>query len=154
MSPNRGTPASVDMAMRPFALKALATRTPPGAGAGAAAVAGAAQRAYDDLARVTAPLIGQIGVDSLTGRALYLAQRQYRWLDQTPEPDQWRGPFARIVFCLKQQDPVVAHEAAGVVLAILTGLLATLIGSPLTTRMLQEAWPDAFSEARTGRNKA
>ena len=35
------------------------------------ALAAAAQGAYDDLARVSAPLIGQGGVSALTDRALY-----------------------------------------------------------------------------------
>jgi hypothetical protein len=132
-------------ALRQLALKALAQRA--GSAAGAAALAAAAQRAYDDLAQVSAPLIGQVGVDALTGRTLYLAQRKYRWLVHTREPEQWKGPFAQIVFCLERQDPAVATEAAGAVLTILTGLLVTFIGEPLTARLLRKAWPDAFSDA-------
>jgi hypothetical protein len=132
-------------ALRQLALNALAQRT--GAAAGAAALAAAAQRAYDDLAQVSAPLIGQVGVDALTGRTLYLAQRKYPWLVHTREPEQWKGPFAQIVFCLERQDPAVATEAAGAVLTILTGLLVTFIGEPLTARLLRKAWPDAFSDA-------
>jgi hypothetical protein len=132
-------------ALRQLALKALTQRA--GSAAGAAALAAAAQRAYDDLAQVSAPLIGQVGVDALTGRTLYLAQRKYPWLVHTREPEQWKGPFAQIVFCLERQDPAVATEAAGAVLTILTGLLVTFIGEPLTARLLRKAWPDAFSDA-------
>jgi hypothetical protein len=132
-------------ALRQLALKALAQRA--GSAAGAGALAAAAQRAYDDLAQVSAPLIGQVGVDALTGRTLYLAQRTYPWLIHTREPDQWKGPFAQIVFCLERQDPAVATEAAGAVLTTLTGLLVTFIGEPLTARLLRKAWPDAFSDA-------
>jgi hypothetical protein len=132
-------------ALRQLALKALAQRA--GAAPGAAALAAAAQRAYDDLAQVSAPLIGQVGVDALTGRTLYLAQRKYPWLIHTREPEQWKGPFAQIVFCLERQDPAVATEAAGAVVTILTGLLVTFIGEPLTARLLRKAWPDAFSDA-------
>jgi hypothetical protein len=132
-------------ALRQLALKALAQRA--GAAPGAAALAAAAQRAYDDLAQVSAPLIGQVGVDALTGRTLYLAQGKYPWLVHTREPEQWKGPFAQIVFCLERQDPAVATEAAGAVLTILTGLLVTFIGEPLTARLLRKAWPDAFSDA-------
>jgi hypothetical protein len=132
-------------ALRQLALKALTQRV--GSAAGSAALAAAAQRAYDDLAQVSAPLIGQVGVDALTGRTLYLAQRKYPWLIHTREPDQWKGPFAQIVFCLERQDPAIATEAAGAVLATLTGLLVTFIGEPLTTRLLRKAWPDAFSDA-------
>ena len=141
----RGVTALENPALQQLALKALAQRA--GSAAGAAALAAAAQRAYDDLAQVSAPLIGQVGVDALTGRTLYLAQRKYPWLVHTREPEQWKGPFAQIVFCLERQDPAVATEAAGAVLTILTGLLVTFIGEPLTARLLRKAWPDAFSDA-------
>ena len=134
-------------ALRQLALKALAQRA--GSAAGAGALAAAAQRAYDDLAQVSAPLIGQVGVDALTGRTLYLAQRKYPWLIHTREPDQWKGPFAQIVFCLERQDPAIATEAAGAVLTTLSGLLVTFIGEPLTAGLLRQAWPDAFSDAGT-----
>jgi hypothetical protein len=140
-----GVTALENPALRQLALKALAQRA--GAAAGTAALAAAAQRAYDDLTQVSAPLIGQVGVDALTGRTLYLAQRKYPWLVHTREPEQWKGPFAQIVFCLERQDPAVATEAAGAVLTILTGLLVTFIGEPLTARLLRKAWPDAFSDA-------
>jgi hypothetical protein len=134
-------------ALRQLALRALAQRK--GSTAGAGALAAAAQRAYEDLARVSAPLIGDVGVNALAGRTLYLAQRQYPWLVHTREPEQWNGPIEQIVFCLERQDPAVATEAAGAVLATLTGLLVTFIGEPLTTGLLREAWPDAFSDAGT-----
>src|SRR5687767_10885153 len=123
-------------ALRQLALKVLAQHA--GAAACADALAAAARRAYDDLPRVSAPLIGQVGVDALTGRTLYLAQRTYPWLVHTRKPDHWKGPFDQIVFCLERQDAAVAAEAAGAVFAILTGLLVTFIGEPLTAGLLQE----------------
>ena len=146
MPSRRHVTALEDPELRQLALKAVAHRA--GSAAGAGALAAAAQRAYDDLALVSAPLIGQVGVDALTGRTLYLAQRKYPWLVHTREPEQWKGPFAQIVFCLERQGPAVATEAAGAVLTIFTGLLVTFIGEPLTARLLRQAWPDAFSDAR------
>jgi hypothetical protein len=134
-------------ALQQLALKVLAQHA--GSAAGAEAVAAAARRAYDDLARASAPLIGQVGVDALTGRALHLAQRQYPWLVQTLEPGQADGPFVQVILGLKRQDPAVATEAAGVVFATLTGLLVAFIGEPLTVGLLRKAWPDAFSGAST-----
>ena len=136
-----------DAALRRLALKTLAHHAGPAAGA--EDLAAAARRAYDDLARASAPLIGQVGVDALTGRALYLAQREYPWLVHTREPDQLEGPFAQVVFSLERQDPAVAAEAAGAVLTTFTGLLVTFIGEPLTARLLRKAWPAAFSDAST-----
>jgi hypothetical protein len=132
-------------ALRRLALKVVAQ---DGARAASAeSIAAAALRAYNDLARVAAPLIGQGGVDSLTGRALHVAQREYPWLVQAREPDQAEGPFAQVVASLKQQDPAVATEAAGAVFATLMGLLVTFIGEPLTARLLRKAWPDAYSSS-------
>ena len=132
-------------ALRQLALRALAERKEATAGAGA--VAAAAKRAYEDLTRVSAPLIGDVGINALTGRTLYLAQRQYPWLVHTREPEEWNGPFEQIVFCLERQDPAVATEAAGAVLTTLAGLLVTFIGEALTVYLLRKAWPDAFSDA-------
>jgi hypothetical protein len=137
--------APENAALRQLALKVLAQHV--GSAAGAQALAAAARRAYDDLARVSAPLIGQAGVDALTGRALHLVQREYPWLVDTREPEQAEGPFARLIFCLERQDPAVAIEAAGAVFATFMGLLVTFIGEPLTADLLRKAWPDAFSDA-------
>ena len=133
--------------LRQLALKVLAQHAGPAAGA--EALAAAARRAYDDLARVSAPLIGQVGVDALTGRALHLAQREYPWLVLTREPEHAKGPFAQVMSCLERQDPAVATEAAEAVFAILTGLLVTFIGESLTAGLLRQAWPAAFSDAST-----
>ena len=132
-------------ALRQFALKVLAQHA--GSAADAEALAAAARRAYDDLARVSAPLIGQVGVDALAGRALHLARREYPWLVPTREPEQ--GPFAQVTLCLEQQDPAVAIECVGAVLATFIGLLITFIGEPLTAGLLRQAWPAAFSDAST-----
>jgi len=131
--------------LRQLALRALAQRA--GSAAGAEALAAAVHRAYDDLARVSAPLIGQGGVDALTGRALHLARLEYPWLDSMCESEQAEAPFAQVLLCLDRQDPAVAAEAAGALFALLLGLLVTLIGESLTTGLVQRAWPDAFSHA-------
>jgi hypothetical protein len=139
-------------ALRQLALKVLAQHAGPAAGA--EALAAAAHRAYDDLARVSAPLIGEVGVDALTGRALHLAQQEYPWLAHSREPEQAEGKFAQVILCLERQDPEVATEAVGAVFATLTGLLVTFIGEPLTARLLRKAWPDAFADANTEETKA
>jgi hypothetical protein len=125
----------------------LAQRAGPGAGA--EALAAATRRAYDDLAGVAAPLIGQLGVDALTGRALHLARREYPWLVHTGEAQQSEQPFAQVISRLARQEPAVATEAAGALFATFTGLLVTFIGEPLTARLLRKAWPDALSGADT-----
>jgi hypothetical protein len=137
--------------LRPFALKVLTDRA--GLDAGARQLADAVQRAYEDLARVSVPLIGQVGFDAMTGRALYLVQRTHPWLVPIHEATEWHGPFGHVVSCLEQQEPAVATEAAAAILATLTELLVKFIGEPLTARMLQEAWPDAFADTAPRRHQ-
>jgi hypothetical protein len=134
-------------ALQRLALRVLAQHA--GSTPGTEALVAAVRRAYDDLARVSAPMIGQVGVDALTGRALHLAQRAHPWLVHTRAPEQWRGPLDQLIFCLEQQDPAVATEAAGAVFGTLTGLLVSFIGESLTISLLRQAWPDAFDDART-----
>jgi hypothetical protein len=120
-----------------------------GPDADAAAVAAAARRAYDDLVRVLAPLIGQIGIDALAARAVHLAQREYPWLAKTRNPEQAESSLTHVSIFLEQQDPALATEAAAAVLATFAGLLVTLIGEPLTARLMRQAWPVVFSDAGT-----
>jgi hypothetical protein len=131
--------------LRNLALKVLSQHAGPAAGA--EALAAAAHRAYNDLARVSAPLIGQVGVEALTGRALHLVRREYPWLVDAREPAPATEAFAQIIVCLERQDPAVATEAAGAVFATFTGLLVTFIGEQLTAGLLRQAWPDAFADA-------
>jgi hypothetical protein len=139
-------------ALRQLAANMLAHHAGPAADADALAVA--ASRAYDDLARTSAQLIGQAGVEALTGRAVCLAQQEYAWLLHGHEPEQQQGPFAQVVACLKRQDPNVASQTAEAVLATLTALLVTFIGEALTTQLLRKAWPDAFAAASAQERQA
>ena len=153
-----------DVALRQLALNVLSARA--GSGAGAAALAAAAGSAYGDLVRVVSPLIGDLGVEALTGRAVHLAQKQYTWLVSAREPgqipdrspdqvhDQVNDAMAQVIAGLERQEPAVAADAAATVFAILTGLLVTFIGASLTTGLLRQAWPDAFFDADTEEGKA
>jgi hypothetical protein len=136
---------SPETAVLPEVIVSVLTRR-AGSGAGAAAVASAARRAYDDLATVLAPLISQVGVDALIARALHVTRRDYP-SDQAAE-EETNEPFAQVTLWLEQQDPTFATDAAATMFATFAGLLTTLIGEPLTTRYLRKAWPDDFSETR------
>lgn len=131
-------------ALQKLALKVLTPSA--GASTGGKALVAATRRAYDDLARVFSPLIGQVGVDALTARAVYLAQQECSWLAEAREPEHVNEPFAQVLARLARQDPAVAMEGAAVVFAMLVGLLVTFIGEPLTESLIRKAWPDAFSD--------
>ena len=134
-------------ALRQLALKVLAEHS--GSAEGAEALAAAARRAYDRLVQVSTPLIGQVGVDALTARALHLAQVEYSWLVDACESEQPNEPFAQVIVSLERQHPAIATEGAAAVFAIFAGLLVTFIGESLTTGLPRRAWPNAFADAHT-----
>jgi hypothetical protein len=124
-----------------------------GSGADATGVATAVRSAYDDLAAALVPLISHAGVDALVARAFHLAQREYP-LDQAGE-EQPAEPFAQVLrWVERQDDPTLAADAAATMLATFAGMLAALIGEPLTTRYLRKAWADGFSAASAGGKQA
>jgi len=129
----------------PVAVRALNGRSAPDADL--ATVAATARAAYDDLASVLVPLIGQVGFDAVTSRALHLAEHEYPPVkaggtDQT-------GAFDAISAWLMQQDPGVAMEAAATILSMVAQLLVTFIGEPLTMRLLRKGWPDGFPDVKS-----
>jgi hypothetical protein len=137
-------------ALRQVAQSVLTRRA---SGANPAAIAAAARRAYDDLAGVLVPLIGQVGVDALTARTLHLVQEEYPWA-QRGDPEQGGGPLTQVRLWLERQDPSLAVDAAAAMLATFAGLLATFIGEPMTRRLLRKAWPDGFSDTRSEETRA
>ena len=132
-------------ALRQLAVRVL--RDQSGPNADAASVALAARRCFEQLARVLTPLIGQVGIDALAARAVHLAQREYPWLADTRDREHAEGPLVQVSMSLEHHEPALATEAAAAVLATFTGLLVTMIGEPLTGRLMRQAWPDGFSDA-------
>ena len=113
------------------------------------AIAAAASRAYDDLAQVLAPVVGDVGVAAMTDRALHLAARTYPWLPSS-EPGAPDTRFTKVIEALQQHDdPAVAAAAGAAVFEAFLGLLATFIGEPLAARLVQQAWPEAAASADT-----
>src|SRR5258707_13613340 len=113
------------------------------------AVAAAALRAYERLARELAPLIGAAGINAVCARSVHLTQREFSWLAPARSAEARDAPFTYVRVSLERQDPAVATDGAIAVLATFGELLASFIGDSLTTRLWREAWPDGFSDDAT-----
>lgn len=125
-----------------------------GSSTDAGAVAVAARRTRDELTAVFAPLISSAGVEALLGRAFDVAQREYPARERRGDSAPADEPFGKVSYWLERQVPSAATDAAAAMFATFAELLATLIGEPLTTRYLQKAWPDGFSDAQPKGKKA
>ena len=125
-----------------------------GSTTGAGAVAEAARLTHDDLTAALDPLISSSGVEALWGRAFDLAQREYPAGERNDGGRTGDEPFAQVTRWLEAQAPSTATDAAAALFATFAQLLTALIGESLTTRFLEKAWPDGFSDAQMKGKKA
>jgi len=130
--------------LRPVAMNVLTSRA--GHGTDVSTVAATASAAYEDLAAILVPLIGQMGLDAIIARALQLTQQEYPAVS-AGDTDQ-HGAFAQVNVWLKQQDARIATDAAATMFSMVGGLLIAFIGEPLTMRLLRRAWPDGFTDVK------
>ena len=129
---------------------------PRGSSTGAGAVAAAARHTHDDSPPSLPPLIS-CPCRGVCGRGS-IAQREYPFdvdtVDVQGRPRATDEPFAEVSLWLERQVPSVATDAAAAMFAAFAELLTALIGEPLTTRYMEKAWPDGFSDAQPKGKKA
>lgn len=99
------------------------------------AAAAAAVRAWEEACTKLTPIIGERGFQLLYKRSLHLTAATFPWL--APQEIAQQDPsFADLRLRLEREAPARAEEASQALFATLTGLLNTLIGETLTTRLL------------------
>jgi hypothetical protein len=111
-------------------------------------VADAAIDLWVQMATQIVSIVGEDGFNSLYARSVYLAQPTFPWLAAhtlSPQADQ---RFAELKMHFEAQTPSQAREANSLLLLTFTGILAALIGEPLTTRILCSAWGDDASTSK------
>ncbi len=107
------------------------------AGADAGQIAGEAVAAWDAMHRAMAPVIGARGSAALYHRTLHVARATYPWLGAPCDTAAEPGDFAPLRDALASRTAVEAAAAHDGMLRAFLDLLATLIGAPLTARLLQ-----------------
>ena len=95
-----------------------------------------------------APVIGARGLDVLLRRALHQTSIAFPWLEVLLNSEASDSVLPSFIACLADQQLSTAAEASYALLTTFTELLATLIGEPLTTRLLAPVWasPSMFSD--------
>jgi len=95
---------------------------------------------WGSLADQLIAIVGDAGFDSLFARSVFLAQSTFPWLTEPEDSPPKDHRFTDLKANLEQQPPELAMEANRVLLIIFTDTLASLIGEPLTERVLNSAW--------------
>ncbi|HJV93942.1 MAG TPA: hypothetical protein VJ572_10695 [Azonexus sp.] len=111
-----------------------------GDGADASAVAEAAISTWHQAAVRLAPVIGRQGVDVLFRRSLHLTKSTIPWLTMAVDDGDCAALLATLQASLADHEAAAALEASNVLLVNFTELLASLIGKPLTERLLAPIW--------------
>jgi hypothetical protein len=110
-------------------------------GHGARDLAAAAARVYEKLTASLSPIVGQAGIHALLSRSIHLAAAEHASLAGAARADP-ASQAASLQARLQTLDPEEITETAVALFATFTGLLASFIGDTLTSRLLQDAWPE------------
>lgn len=106
----------------------------------AIAMVAAVSRTWQFMAAQLEPVIGVRGVDVLLDRALHLTSKKFPWLVHTTLSEVGVDPVTRLQSRFVNRDATEAAEAGGALLVTFTELLSSLIGEPLTERLLATVW--------------
>lgn len=116
----------------------------------ASAIAEVTLCTWQQVAARLVPVIGARGVDVLFKRALHLTSKDYPWLANTGdnEGDDGAALLAGIKDRLASREMADAVESSYALLVTFTELLSTMIGPPLTERLLGPVWDPATSGSK------
>ncbi|MGB4925296.1 MAG: hypothetical protein WBP25_02230 [Giesbergeria sp.] len=107
-------------------------------------VADAAVARWESMVNTLTPVLGQRGIAALYRRTLIVAGRAHPCLLQAHE-DTTPVRFEKLRNVLIQQPPNQAAEATDACVETFHDLLNSLIGIPLTQRLLGGLWSPTFS---------
>ena len=91
------------------------------------------------------PVVGRRAVAMLHQRSLFLTAAAHRWLSETTEGLPETMDLDGLGVLLGQQTSVDAAAGGGASLQTFQDLLASLVGSPLTERLLRSIWANSLS---------
>jgi hypothetical protein len=102
-------------------------------------IAESAEAIWVDVAAALTPIIGSRGVGALYARSVSLLREEHGWLKSAYDGANGVGPFTALGAALEARAAAEAVAANGALLQTFYDLLASLIGGPLTARLLTPA---------------
>lgn len=95
---------------------------------------------WDQLATQIISIVGEGGFDSLYARSLFLTRSTFPWVVASSGSPPTDHRFETLKTSLEAQTPALIREANSLLLITFTDILASLVGEPLTARILDSAW--------------
>jgi hypothetical protein len=104
------------------------------------------KRAYETLAGVMTPIVGEAGVQAIFVRGLRKCRTTYSCLEAVVARD--RDAFLdQLWTSLKQEKPAIIKDIGIALLTSFSDVLSNLIGDELTLKLFRNGWPDASASA-------
>lgn len=116
-------------------------------GASAQHVAEAVVAMWLEIDAALRPILGQRGVTMLYKRSIHLAAAAHPWLPACVDALPAELDLAPLKCAITQQEGAAAVAASHALLQTFHDLLASLIGSSLTERLLHSVWANSSSGA-------
>ena len=115
-------------------------------GADATQVAAAVVGTFGEIDAALAPIVGPRGVAALYMRSLFLATTDHPWLAGAQGGNPTELDVTPLQSVLARQGSAEAATGGGAVLQTFHDLLASLVGSSLTERLLRSVWTHLSSD--------
>jgi len=107
-------------------------------------------RLWDLMATQIISIVGEGGFNALYARSVLLTQSSHPWLAADAPSPATGSRFAELKISLQGQAPAQADAANKQLMITFTDILVSLIGEPLTARILRTAWGHEAQD-RTGK---
>jgi hypothetical protein len=117
-----------------------------GKDANAAQIADAIVATWQEIDAALTPIIGQRGVAALYRRSLYLTCAAHPWLAGTHEDAHTDMDLAALKSVFREQSSTHAAGGGNALFQTFYELLASLVGSSLTERLLRSVWANSSSD--------
>ena len=114
-------------------------------GASSIEIAEAIAEAWSGIERALTPIVGRRAVATLHKRSLFVAAGGHPWLSEAAEGLPLAMDIEPLRALMGEQAPAEAAAAGGTSLQAFQDLLATLVGSSLTERLLRSVWANSLS---------
>ena len=98
-----------------------------------------------EIDKALTPIIGQRGLEALLNRSLHLASASQAWLLVGADAFDLKADLSELHVTLSLQTSELAAQGGGAFLDHFHQLLTTLVGTPLTERLLRPMWVNFLS---------
>jgi len=106
-------------------------------------IADAVVATWHEIDAVLVPIIGKRGLAALYKRTVHVTAQAHPWMSVAHEGTLAVADFNELIPLIRQQDSATAMAGAATLFTTFHQLLASVVGSSLTERLMRSVWADS-----------